>query len=141
MGSSPTSFGSSTAAQSTSQSYDPHWHDLIAGAAAGLGARAITAPLDLLKIRRQLAPSSSSIASIVSGEWKIYDGLHSIAKKEGGVRSLFRGNVAASYLWMGYSMTEFWVYGHASKCLRRRYADGNDVKLSAAIGFAAGEDT
>lgn len=130
MGSSPTTHCSSTAA--------PHWHDLIAGAAAGLGARAITAPLDLLKIRRQLAPSSASLSSIVSGEWKIYDHLHSIAKKEGGVRSLFRGNVAASYLWMGYSMTEFWVYGHTSEYLRREHANGNDVKVSAAIGFTAG---
>ncbi len=138
MGPSPTTHGSSTAAQSTSLSYHPHWHNLIAGAVAGLGARAITAPLDLLKIRRQLAPSSASIASIVGGEWKIYDHLHSIAKKEGGVRSLFRGNVAASYLWMGYSMAEFWVYGHTSEYLRRQCAHGNDVKVSAAIGFTAG---
>ncbi|KAL3780624.1 hypothetical protein ACHAW5_000162 [Stephanodiscus triporus] len=148
MGSSPTSStSSSTAAQTTSPSYPPHWHDLIAGAVAGLGARAVTAPLDLLKIRRQLAPTSASIASVVGGEWKIYDGLRSIARREGGARSLFRGNVAASYLWVGYSTTEFWTYGHVREYLRRRRCadrcgddddDDDDVGASAAIGFAAG---
>jgi solute carrier family 25 thiamine pyrophosphate transporter 19 len=135
----------STATKPTSPSHPgSHWHDLIAGAAAGLGARAITAPLDLLKIRRQLAPTSasSSLASIFGGEWRIHDHLRSIAKNEGGPRSLFRGNVAASYLWMGYSMTEFWVYGHASGYLRALCAAdaaGNyDVKVSVVIGFVAG---
>ncbi|KAL3809987.1 hypothetical protein ACHAXA_007763 [Cyclostephanos tholiformis] len=147
MVSSPSSHGSSSA-EPTSPSRTTgshHWHDLIAGAIAGLGARAMTAPLDLLKIRRQLAPtsaSSSSLASILGGEWRIYHHLHSIAKREGGVRSLFRGNVAASYLWMGYSMTEFWVYGRTSGYLRRLCPDGGgsngDVKASVAIGFAAG---
>ena len=121
-----------------------HWHDLIAGASAGLGARAITAPLDLLKIRRQLAPASApSLSSLFGGEWRIHDHLRSIARNEGGPRSLFRGNVAASYLWMGYSMTEFWVYGHASGYLRARRdvddaAGNDDVRASVAIGFVAG---
>jgi solute carrier family 25 thiamine pyrophosphate transporter 19 len=82
------------------------------------------------------------LASIFGGEWRIHDNLLSIAKNEGGPRSLFRGNVAASYLWMGYSMTEFWVYGHASGYLRRLCAAdaaGNyDVKVSVVIGFVAG---
>jgi solute carrier family 25 thiamine pyrophosphate transporter 19 len=139
-------------------SHSPHWHDLIAGAIAGLGARAITAPLDLLKIRRQLSivskvPSSTPISSYVGSEWNIYHHLHTIVKTEGGIRSLFRGNVAASYLWMGYSMTEFWVYGHTSQYLRRQFINTNNnynhsskdgqqqhesVKVAGAISFTAG---
>lgn len=139
----------------------PHWHDIIAGAASGLGARALTAPLDLLKIRRQLQPSSAPAtvastkvavaanttpaASFADGEWKIFHNLHSIAEKEGGLRSLFRGNVAASYLWMGYSVAQFSLYGYATEYLHRRYpslngndADQSDVKISGAISFASG---
>ncbi|KAL3778252.1 hypothetical protein ACHAWO_011129 [Cyclotella atomus] len=113
----------------------PHWHDLLAGAAAGLGARCITAPLDLIKIRRQLQSSETSTSTIsgnksnivsssssyVNGEWRLFQHLYSIAEKEGGIRSLFRGNVAASYLWMGYSVVQFWVYGYSSEYLRQYY--------------------
>jgi len=134
----------------------PHWHDLVAGAAAGLGARGITAPLDLLKIRRQLQPSSSATStastatgnrsvaaatSFVNGEWNIFTQLQSIAKKEGGVGALFRGNIAASYLWMGYSVAQFWLYGYASEYLHQRYDsinDQNDMKVSSAISFTSG---
>jgi len=134
----------------------PQWHNIVAGAAAGLGARAITAPLDLLKIRRQLSPPSpSSTASnitkssiIVNGEWNIFQHLYSIAEKEGGIRSLFRGNVAASYLWMGYSVAQFSLYGYTSEYLHQRYnnntlssmnqQDISDMKISGAISFTSG---
>ncbi|KAL3785691.1 hypothetical protein HJC23_008724 [Cyclotella cryptica] len=144
----------------------PHWHDLVAGAAAGLGARALTAPLDLIKIRRQLESSSngsshhtvrnkgsvlSTAHSFVDGEWKLIHHLRSIAEREGGIRSLFRGNVAASYLWMGYSVVQFWVYGYSSEYLRWYYhsirSNGNvtpsrhldhDIRTTSIIGFASG---
>ncbi|KAL7546118.1 hypothetical protein ACHAWF_009451 [Thalassiosira exigua] len=152
--SSTLSSASSNRNDSSSASY-PHWHDMVAGAAAGLGARAITAPLDLIKIRRQLQPSSHNIdttaknaaaankaTSFLGGEWRIFHNLHSIAEKEGGVRSLFRGNVAASYLWMGYSVAQFWIYGYASEYLHQKYAytetDQHNVKISGAISFASG---
>ncbi|KAL9191296.1 hypothetical protein ACHAXT_001002 [Thalassiosira profunda] len=62
------------------------------------------------------------------------------SQKEGGVRSLYRGNVAASYLWMGYSVAQFWMYGYASQYLHSVVGmpDQNDVKISGAIGFASG---
>ncbi len=132
----------SNAGETSEETGYPHWHDLVAGAAAGLGARAITAPLDLLKIRRQLQSSpSTAIATSSSapqhglgnrvitnatktatdanfvGEWNILRNLYDIYKREGGVRSLFRGNVAASYLWMGYSVVQFSVYGYSTEYL------------------------
>mmetsp|Transcript_35416 Transcript_35416/g.85445 ORF Transcript_35416/g.85445 Transcript_35416/m.85445 type:complete len:400 (+) Transcript_35416:249-1448(+) len=122
----------------------PHWHDLVAGAAAGFGARAITAPLDLLKIRRQLAPPSAAVSNAISSEWNIFHNLYAIAEKEGGVRSLFRGNVAASYLWMGYSVSQFWLYGYVSEYLHQQYTSLNgsnmehNIKVSGAIGFTSG---
>jgi len=110
----------------------PHWHDIVAGASAGLGARCLTAPLDLIKIRRQLQSSSqyatsqntsmiSSTNSYINREWKLFQHLYSIAEREGGIKSLFRGNVAASYLWMGYSVVQFWVYGYSSEHLKQYY--------------------
>ena len=152
----------STTATSSPPTY-PHWHDIIAGAAAGLGARAITAPLDLLKIRRQLAPplSSSSTSyknlqsvaasnnakptSFVGGELRIIDDIIAIATKEGGIRSLFRGNVAASYLWMGYSVSQFWIYGQTSEYLQKQcnviQSNNNleyNMSTSGAISFTSG---
>ena len=129
----------------------PHWHDIVGGAASGLGSRALTAPLDLLKIRRQLQPDTNSslnknsgIAPFINGEWKIFHHLHSIAEKEGGVRSLFRGNVAASYHWMWYYVVQFWVYGHTSEYLHKRYdavdngSNSSNSKTSTIISFSAG---
>ena len=123
----------------------PHWHDIVAGAVSGLGARCITAPLDLLKIRRQLQPSDAT--SLVSargfmGEWNIFHSLLKIAEREGGVMALFRGNIAASYLWMGYSVSQFWVYGYASEYLYE-WHDKNNPKIdnkhaATAISFTSG---
>jgi solute carrier family 25 thiamine pyrophosphate transporter 19 len=150
----------STTASPSPPSY-PHWHDIIAGAAAGLGARAITAPLDLLKIRRQLAPPSSSPtsnknlqslaasnsakpSSFVGGELRIMHDIIAIATKEGGIRSLFRGNVAASYLWMGYSVSQFWIYGQTCEYLQKQYnaiQNNNseyNMSTSGAISFTSG---
>ena len=143
----PQNINISDAPSTETQPSDPHWHDAIAGAASGLGARAITAPLDLLKIRRQLAPSTQQTTSFGGGEWKIFHHLHSIAEKEGGVRSLFRGNVAASYLWMGYSVAQFSLYGYTSEYLHEQYTtmhngkhldDQNNMKISGAISFTSG---
>lgn len=121
----------------------PHWHDIIAGAVSGLGARCITAPLDLLKIRRQLQPSDATAVSGrgLTGELNIFHNLSKIAEREGGIKSLFRGNVAASYLWMGYSVSQFWVYGYASEYLSERYDSKNpndDNHVTTAISFTSG---
>lgn len=101
----------------TAQSAEyPRWHNVVAGAAAGAGARLLTAPLDLLKIRRQLlAPSSPSACKNSAGS--IFASLSNIAKAEGGVRSLFRGNVAATYLWIGYAAVQFSLYARTSEFL------------------------
>ena len=121
----------------------PHWHDIVGGGISGLGARCITAPLDLLKIRRQLQPSDVSITSsrALAGEWEIFQHLYKISEREGGIRSLFRGNIAASYLWMGYSVSQFWVYGYAFEYLRDRYLSGpssDNNHETTAISFTAG---
>jgi hypothetical protein len=81
----------------------PSWHNPVAGSVAGAGSRMATAPLDLIRIRRQLNVVSYPRESLW-GSWK------SIVKNEGGVSALFRGNVAAIFLWISYSAVQFSLY-------------------------------
>lgn len=78
----------------------PSWHSVVAGGAAGLGSRVATAPLDFLRIRRQLNIADASI-------WKA---LGDVYHGEGGVFALYRGNLAAIFLWVGYAACQFSVY-------------------------------
>jgi len=84
----------------------PLWHNSVAGAVAGAGARLATAPLDLVRIRRQLD------RSVTYPRPSLWSSLSTIVRDEGGVSALFRGNLAATYLWIGYSGVQFGVYGH-----------------------------
>uniref|UniRef100_A0A7S2W713 Mitochondrial carrier protein n=1 Tax=Eucampia antarctica TaxID=49252 RepID=A0A7S2W713_9STRA len=59
----------------------------------------LTAPLDLLKIRWQLGKEGSMFQTV-----------ENMVRKEGGVSSLYRGNVAATYLWVGYAVIQFSLY-------------------------------
>ncbi len=83
----------------------PQWHNAVAGGVAGAGSRLFTAPLDLVRIRAQLErrdvyPRPSILRRMIN-----------VYKAEGGITALFRGNLAASYLWVGYSTVQFSVYG------------------------------
>jgi solute carrier family 25 thiamine pyrophosphate transporter 19 len=96
----------------------PWWHNVIAGAAAGAGARLFTAPLDLIKIRRQLqitTPATSTAS--VGASTGIFHSLKRIVKTEGGIQSLFRGNLAATYLWIGYAAVQFSLYARTADFL------------------------
>ncbi len=84
----------------------PLWHNSVAGAVAGAGARLATAPLDLVRIRRQLD------RSVTYPRPSLMSSFATIVRDEGGVLALFRGSLAATYLWIGYSAVQFGVYGH-----------------------------
>lgn len=99
----------------------PQWHNVVAGATAGAGARLFTAPLDLLKIRRQLQPSSvisSSTPNLSKFDpFGMFKSMKQIVQTEGGIRSLFRGNLAATYLWIGYAAVQFSLYARTADFL------------------------
>ena len=95
----------------------PQWHNIVAGAAAGAGARLLTAPLDLLKIRRQIATVSTE-AVVNAAKPSLLQTAKQIIQNEGGVRGLFRGNIAATYLWVGYVVVQFSLYARTSDYLK-----------------------
>jgi solute carrier family 25 (mitochondrial thiamine pyrophosphate transporter), member 19 len=80
----------------------PMWKSTVAGCIAGAGARTIVAPLDLIRIRLQLKPHRTLLQHILD------------VAAESGLRGFFRGNVPATYLWMGYSAVQFSVYDYLS---------------------------
>lgn len=105
-----TTMGTSTIDASTVGREYPKWHNGVSGAFAGAGARFFTAPLDLLRIRRQLSATMSKEAM-----WR---SLWRIASVEGGIQSLYRGNISATCLWFGYSAIQFSLYEQISESLK-----------------------
>jgi hypothetical protein len=103
----------------------PAWHSALAGGVAGLGSRMATAPLDLIRIRRQLNQTQYPSESVVQS-WM------NIVKNEGGVTALYRGNMAAIYLWVGYAAVQFSVYNHSKEMLQ------NVCEKPTVVAFTAG---
>ena len=104
-----------TKLNNSNKRYYPQWHNLVAGGVAGAGSRLLTAPLDLLRIRRQLQ------TVVEYPRPTIIQSLQRIAKREGGYQALFRGSVAATYLWIGYSAVQFTLYGRVQHYLEDEY--------------------
>jgi solute carrier family 25 thiamine pyrophosphate transporter 19 len=76
---------------------------LLSGSLAGLLTRSIIAPLDVIKIRQQLEPSATGKYST------IYKSISCILREE-GARGFWKGNLAASYLYLSYGGIQFYVY-------------------------------
>ena len=82
----------------------------MAGAFAGACARLVTAPFDVLKIRFQLQFAEKVKYTSLSQAF-------ATVMKEEGVFGLWKGNVAATYLWISYAMVQFGVYGFLKNSL------------------------
>lgn len=108
----------------------PQWHNVVAGAVAGAGSRLATAPLDVVRIRWQLEKT------VTYPRPSLFSALKTIADREGGVGALFRGSVAATYLWVGYSMVQFAVYGDIKTWLEAHVDPRNPNKT--LVTFLAG---
>lgn len=115
----------------------PHWHNAVAGGIAGAGSRVATAPLDLIRIRRQLSPRTVTYPSE-----SILTSWINIVRNEGGITALFRGNVAAINLWIGYSAVQFALYNHVKAVIKRndpgdRYHTATTFFSGAVAGLGA----
>jgi solute carrier family 25 thiamine pyrophosphate transporter 19 len=78
--------------------------DVFAGAFAGVVARTVSAPFDVLKIRSQLQSGPGAEPLGVLGSFR------RIINNE-GFFALWKGNLSATYLWVSYAMVQFSVYG------------------------------
>lgn len=109
----------------------PNWHNSVSGAVAGLGSRATVAPLDLLRIRRQLD------RSVTYPRPSLWTSLKTIVRDEGGILALYRGGMAATYLWIGYATVQFSVYGTIKRELEM-YMDKTNSRNSTVVAFISG---
>ncbi|MBV96159.1 Calcium-binding mitochondrial carrier protein SCaMC-1, partial [Eschrichtius robustus] len=78
------------------------WRQLLAGGVAGAISRTSTAPLDRLKVMMQVHGSKSE-------KMNIYGGFRQMVK-EGGIRSLWRGNGTNVIKIAPETAVKFWAY-------------------------------
>ena len=112
-------------------------NETLAGATAGALSRCAVAPLDVLKIRLQLQgglPPPAGGAPISAPFYRTLHGALTQLLVEEGVRSLWRGNAPAMFLWAGYMSLQFPAYSAA-----RRLLDGATGSASPLLagGVAA----
>jgi solute carrier family 25 thiamine pyrophosphate transporter 19 len=100
------------------------WRDACAGMVSGVTARCFVAPLDVIKIRLQLQVIGRN-GSARPGQGRKYTGvlqtLRAVAREE-GVRSLWKGNLTAEFLWGGYMAVQFVTYRALQRVVDRRLA-------------------
>ncbi|NWQ69412.1 SCMC1 protein, partial [Neopipo cinnamomea] len=101
------------------------WKQLLAGGVAGAVSRTGTAPLDRLKVMMQVHGSKSNKINIASGFKQML--------KEGGVRSLWRGNGVNVVKIAPETAIKFWAYEQYKKILTR-----DDGKLGTVERFVSG---
>ena len=78
--------------------------DAIAGGSAGLVARMLTAPFDVIKIRFQLqGPGEAKYKSMLQAFRTVIE--------EEGILALWKGNLSATILWVTYMSVQFTIYG------------------------------
>ncbi|XP_029473655.1 LOW QUALITY PROTEIN: calcium-binding mitochondrial carrier protein SCaMC-1 [Rhinatrema bivittatum] len=100
------------------------WRQLLAGGVAGAVSRTGTAPLDRLKVMMQVHGSSSKM-NIASGFKQMV--------KEGGIRSLWRGNGVNVVKIAPETAMKFWAYEQYKKLIA---SEGG--KVGTAERFIAG---
>nr|XP_057926201.1 calcium-binding mitochondrial carrier protein SCaMC-2-A [Doryrhamphus excisus] len=101
------------------------WRHLVAGGGAGAVSRTCTAPLDRVKVMMQVYGSRSNSMCIMSGLTQMI--------KEGGVRSLWRGNGVNIIKIAPESALKFMAYEQI-----KRLIAGDKATLSILERFAAG---
>ncbi|CAM5134936.1 unnamed protein product [Eretmochelys imbricata] len=101
------------------------WRQLLSGGVAGAVSRTGTAPLDRLKVMMQVHSSKSNKMNISSGLKQMV--------KEGGVRSLWRGNGVNVIKIAPETAVKFWAYEQYKKLFANE-----DGKIGTVERFVSG---
>ncbi|KAI9264329.1 mitochondrial carrier domain-containing protein [Phascolomyces articulosus] len=110
------------------------------GATAGVVSRFFTAPFDVVKIRMQLQPHRTQFqlkhANLNDIKYtRILPALKTILKEE-GIKGLYKGNLAAEYLYLLYNALEFCAYREIELAIDK--LDSQKQLPSSAKTFASG---
>ncbi|KAJ2720412.1 mitochondrial thiamine pyrophosphate transporter [Coemansia sp. Benny D115] len=107
----------------------------LCGATAGLASRSLVAPFDVVKITLQLETQRRSYtprptrSSVLACATRIYS--------REGIWGLFKGNLSASYLYLSYGATQFFVFGSVDRVLAKISAIPKEIR-SFVGGASAG---
>ncbi|KAF9143883.1 mitochondrial thiamine pyrophosphate transporter [Mortierella sp. GBA39] len=131
---------------------------VFCGASAGVVSRFVIAPLDVVKIRLQMQTQrkdlstllkrkggSSGIESAASAASRqprykgMFSGMALIVREE-GIRGLWKGNMAAEYLYLTYSGIQFLVY-QQTKVFLKKSADMSAHKAVAVKSIGSASST
>ncbi|KAI9281968.1 mitochondrial carrier domain-containing protein [Sporodiniella umbellata] len=103
----------------------------LCGGLAGIVTRFAISPLDVIKIRLQLQSQLVSTRSLFTKGNEKYSGvLHSCKTiiQEEGFRGLYKGNVAAGYLYLTYGMSQFYAYYHMNTFMENHVSMAPSLK-------------
>lgn len=98
----------------------------LCGGFAGLTTRMAISPLDVVKIRLQVQPEPYTIKGMLNSKFRgnmkysgVLQAFQAIVKEE-GVRGLFKGNVAAEYLYVTYGASQFYAYYYLDSYMKKQ---------------------
>ncbi|KAI8365567.1 mitochondrial carrier domain-containing protein [Blakeslea trispora] len=99
----------------------------LCGGFAGLTTRFAISPLDVVKIRLQVQPEPYTIKRLLSSQVSQanikYSGIIQAFKTivaEEGVKGLFKGNVAAEWLYVTYGASQFYAYYYLDQFMKKQ---------------------
>ncbi|KAI7865406.1 mitochondrial carrier domain-containing protein [Spinellus fusiger] len=103
----------------------------LCGGVAGMTARLVISPLDVIKIRLQMQSQPYTLSHILTHKRHLlnhpiptsthkYNGIFHAARliaKEEGIRGFFKGNMPAEYLYLTYGAAQYFAYHHLELAL------------------------
>lgn len=108
----------------------------IAGGISGFFTRALTQPLDCIKVRHQLQlePIRKNIGAKYTSTWQTFV----LMFREEGIRGLWKGHVPGQILSITYGFGQFAAYDQFNRQSRKIqfFNDHSDIRHTVAGGFA-----
>lgn len=118
------------------QSWFRHMKAPLAGGISGFLTRALTQPLDCIKVRHQL--QIEPIAKHAGAKYTSTMQTLMLMFREEGIRGLWKGHVPGQILSITYGFGQFLAYDHFNRHSRaiKFFSDHSDVRHIVAGGFA-----
>jgi solute carrier family 25 thiamine pyrophosphate transporter 19 len=122
------------------------WQNALLGAFAGVVTRLFISPFDVVKIRYaivsfyirlQIQPDSRRFVQDQTPKYTSFTSAVQRIAREEGMRGLFKGNMAAEYLYLSYGGLQFLTYHQLEKWSRElNWNNRFKIFLCGGISFA-----